>query len=148
MPIPPFTADGLLPEGVHACSLSEVRERFGLFQGTDRRPALLGRLLEFLKEAGESAVVDAVYVDGSFVTASALPNDIDLIVLVRADLDLTADLLPAGYNVISRSRVRKRFGFDIVAVRAGTLEVDEAVSFFQQVRGQPQNRKGILRLTL
>ena len=44
--------------------------------------------------------------------------------------------------------VRKRFGFDMVAVRENTAELDEAVAFFKQVRGKPGLRKGILRLTL
>jgi hypothetical protein len=112
------------------------------------RCCLISGLLDFLKEARESALVEAVFVDGSFVTASDVPNDIDLILVVKEDFNLTVDLLPTQYNVISRSRVRKRFGFDIVAVRAGTLEVDEAVAFFQQVRGRPDDRKGILRLTI
>jgi hypothetical protein len=34
----------------------EIRERFGLFQGADRRPVLFDRLIEFLKEARESAM--------------------------------------------------------------------------------------------
>ena len=80
-------------------------------------------------------MVEAVCVDGSFVIAADIPNDIDLILVVRKDFNLAVDLLPAQYNLISRARVQRRFGFDIVAVRSGSPEVDEAVSFFQQVRG-------------
>jgi len=40
MPIPDLNEDGLLPEGIHEASLEEVRERFGRFQRTDRRPDL------------------------------------------------------------------------------------------------------------
>jgi hypothetical protein len=148
MPIPPLTGAGLLPEGVHECTLDDIRERFGLFQRMDRRPVLFSRLIEFLKEARESAMVEAVCVDGSFVTAADIPNDIDLILVVRKDFNLAVDLLPAQYNLISRAHVQRRFGFDIVAVRSGSPEVDEAVSFFQQVRGRPDDRKGILRIII
>jgi hypothetical protein len=34
MPIPPLDEDGLLPEGIHECSLEEIRARFGSFQVT------------------------------------------------------------------------------------------------------------------
>jgi hypothetical protein len=57
-------------------------------------------------------------------------------------------LSPAAYNVISKRRVQRRFGFDMVAVREGRTEVDDAVAFFQQVRQQPALRKGLLRVRL
>ena len=87
-------------------------------------------------------------IDGSFVTAQSHPNDIDLILTIAEDYDFAADLLPSQYNVLSKTRVRKRFGFDLVAVRENTAELDEAVVFFEQVRGKPTVRKGILKLTL
>jgi hypothetical protein len=55
---------------------------------------------------------------------------------------------PAQYTLISKRSVQRRYGFDIVAVRANSVEYDEAVAFFQQVRHQPALRKGILRLNL
>jgi len=93
-------------------------------------------------------MVEAVCVDGSFVTAADVPNDIDLILVVKEDFNLAFDLLPTQYNLISRTRVQRSFGFDIVTVRAGNPEVDEAFTFFQQVRGRPDDRKGILRIIL
>jgi len=87
-------------------------------------------------------------IDGSFVTAETDPNDIDLIAIIQRDYDFSADLLPSQYNVVSKTRVRKRFGFDLVAVREDTTELDDAVAFFEQVRGKPGLRKGILKLTL
>ncbi len=54
MPIPAFDADGLLPEGIHACSLQEVRARFGGFQETDRRPRLMGQLEVYWSDAQAS----------------------------------------------------------------------------------------------
>lgn len=147
MPIPALNQDGLLPVGIHDCTLDEIRARFGTFRGSDQRPRLLAKLEAFIAEARAAGLVRSVIVDGSFVTSKAEPNDIDLIGVVSAEHDYTADLLPSQYNVLSRFRVRKRFGFDMVAAREGT-ETGDAVGFFQQVRGQPHLRKGMLRLTL
>jgi hypothetical protein len=148
MPIPTLNRDGLLPVGIYDCTLAELKSRFGVFQTTDQRPRLFARLEGFLVEARATGLVCSILVDGSFVTSKPNPNDIDLVVVAAAALDLAADLLPGQYNVLSKFRVRKRFGFDMVAVREGTSEYDEAAAFFQQVRNQPHLRKGILRLSV
>ncbi len=83
MPIPELNQDGFLPEGIHAASLEEVRERFGRFQRTDRRPALFAKLSTYMAEVRASGLVVAVIVDGSFVTAKDEPSDIDLILVLR-----------------------------------------------------------------
>ncbi len=35
IPIPAFTPDGLLPEGIYDCTVEELRRQFGSFQVTD-----------------------------------------------------------------------------------------------------------------
>ncbi len=148
MPIPASNPDGLLPIGIHDCTLDELKARFGAFQSNDQRPRLFARLQGFLAEVRAAGFVRSVLVDGSFVTSKPAPNEIDLILVVASDHDVSADLLPSRYNVLSKNRVRKRLGFDIVAVREGTSESEDAVAFFQQVRYQPSLRKGILKLTI
>lgn len=117
MPIPSLDRDGFLPAGVHDCTLAELKARFGVFQNSDRRPKLFARLESFLTEARAARLVRSIIVDGSFVTARPDPNDIDLILVVARDHDVSADLSPAAYNVVSKKRVQTRFGFDMVAVR-------------------------------
>ena len=148
MPIPSLNQDGLLPVGIHDCTLAELKIRFGVFQSNDQRPRLFARLESFLAEVRAAGLVRSVLVDGSFVTSKPDPNDIDLVVVVLSGHDYTADLLPSQYNVLSKFRVRKRFGFDMVAVREGTAEFDDAAAFFRQVRNRPHLRKGILRLNV
>lgn len=87
-------------------------------------------------------------VNGSFVSGKAEPNDIDLIVELDASHDFTADLNPAEYNVVSKIRVFRRYGFDLLVARSGSPEYCRWVEFFQQVRLEPGVRKGILRVTL
>ena len=148
MPIPPFDHDGLLPDGVHRCTLEEIRDRFGSFLGSDHRPRLFEKLEAFLREAKASEMVVAVLVDGSFVTGKACPNDIDLIVVLSRGHDFLADLSPSAYNVLSKRRVQRRFGFDLLVAREGSVEYDRWVEFFQQVRLEPGRVKGILSLYL
>ncbi|MEK7675796.1 MAG: hypothetical protein AAB676_08195 [Verrucomicrobiota bacterium] len=148
MPLPTLNRDGLLPASIHDCTFDELKAGLGSFQGNDQRPRLFARLEGFLAEARAAGLVRCILVDGSFVTSKPDPNDIDLVAVVSSGHDFAADLLPSQYNVLSKFRVRKRFGFDMVAVREDTTEFDEAAAFFQQVRNRPHLRKGILRLNL
>ena len=147
MPIPAFE-QGLLPVGVHECTMDELKTRFGSFQASDRRPHLFGKLQEFVVEVKRSGFVRHLVIDGSFVTSRADPQDIDLIIVVVSNHDISADLSPGQYNLVSKKRVRDRLGFDIIAVRENTREYEEAVAFFQQVRGEPARQKGLLRVTV
>ena len=87
-------------------------------------------------------------IDGSFVTAKADPNDIDLILALDRNHDFKADLAPAHYNLVSKRAVQRRFGFDMLTVREETIDYVEAAAFFAQVRGGRFGRKGILRIRL
>ena len=114
--IPPFNENGWLLEGIYDCTLDEAAERFGEFQGSDRRPQLWVRFNEFIRELKACEFLEAVLVDGSFVSAKPDPNDIDLVLVVAAAHDFSTDLPPVQYNLLAQQRVRRRFGFDIVAV--------------------------------
>jgi hypothetical protein len=146
--IPPLNEHGWLPEGVHDCTLEEAAARFGGFQRSDRRPVLWARFLEFIREAQASGLIDAIVVDGSFVTAEPVPNDIDLVLVVSVHHDFSVDLLPLHYNVLSQRRVRQRFGFDIVVAIQESETLEQAVAFFEQARQQPGAKKGLLRIRI
>src|ERR1044072_7429317 len=118
--IPALEENGLLPEGIHDCSLAEAEARFGRFQESDRRPHLWNRFMEFIREAKASGLIESIVIDGSFVTAKSSPNDIDLILLVSATYDFTADLPPHQYNILAQQRVRRRFQLDIVVTKNGS----------------------------
>ena len=146
--IPPFNEHGWLPDGIHDCTLQEAAERFGAFQSSDRRPRLWARFAEFIREAKTGQLIEAVLVDGSFVTAEPDPRDIDLVLVVAASHDFSADLPPARYNLLAQQRVHKRFGFDIVVVKNGSGNFDHAIAFFHQVKHRPGMKKGILRIKI
>ncbi len=146
MAIPPFNEHGWLPDGIHDCTLEEAAGQFGGFRRSDRRPELWARFTEFVREAQACGLIEAILVDGSFVTAEPAPNDIDLVLVVAANHDFSADLPPVQYNLLAQRRVWRRFGFDIVVVRNGSENLEQAVAFFQQVKQRPGAKKGILRI--
>jgi len=93
--IPPLNEHGCLPDGIHDCTMDEVAGRFGSFQTSDRRAQLWTRFTEFIRELAICGFMEAVLVDGSFVTAIAEPNDIDLVLVTASSYNLSTDLPPA-----------------------------------------------------
>jgi hypothetical protein len=146
MPIPELDDRGLLPVGLHTCTLSEIRARFGQFRSSDRRCRLVDTLEAYVEELRLSRLVAWLVVNGSFVTDKPDPHDIDLVVVLRSDHNLVGELRPFEYNAISRRRVKKRHDFDVLLAREGSRELGEFVAFFQQVRGEPDLSKGVLRV--
>jgi predicted nucleotidyltransferase len=148
MPIPDLDADGLLPEGIHEATIDDVRAGFGRFQRTDQRPHLFERLEKFILEARSTGLIAALIVNGSFVTGKDEPSDIDLVVVLRPDHDFQVELPPFQYNTLSKRRVRKRYRFDVLLAREDSIEYEEYVRFFQQVKERPHRQKGILKVLL
>jgi len=148
MPIPPLNEKGLLPPGEHVCTLDEARERFGSFQGNDHRRRLFSRLEQLVNELRRSGLFSALVVDGSFATAKSAPEDIDVIVAMRRGHDWAADLSPDDYALVSRSVIRRRFGFDVFLAGDGDTAYGSYVEFFSRVRENATVRKGMLRIEL
>jgi hypothetical protein len=126
----PELQDGVLPEGIHLCTLEEVKEAFGRFLRSDRRPQLTERLTRYIQDARNSGVVSAILIDGSYVTSKEEPGDIDLIVALRPDLDLTAEMRPLEYNIQSKTMVKKLYGFDVLPAVDGSESYQRFLDFF------------------
>ena len=90
----------------------------------------------------------ALLVDGSFATAKAAPNDIDLVAVLRPGHDFERDLAMSEYAPVSRALLRRRFGFDVVIAERDSALYKSYVEFFGLVREAPDARKGLLRLRL
>jgi hypothetical protein len=102
--------------------MDEIGQRFASFQRTDRRKQLWDRFIDFMREVKASGLVEAVLVNGSFATAKTEPNDIDLVMIISAQNDFSAELGPSEYNVLSKRRVHRRFGFDLLVAHTGSEE--------------------------
>ncbi|MCI0376834.1 MAG: hypothetical protein L0215_04460 [Gemmataceae bacterium] len=147
----------LLPDGVHESSLKEVEEFFGGFQKSDRRLKLFKKLRDYLAAVKKAGCGTSVIINGSFVMGCVdEPDDIDVILVLPADWDGDADLKPYQYNLVSKRRVKKSYGFDMVSVQPDSDQEKEWISFFCQVNvkwctafGWPDKlTKGIVRVAL
>ena len=148
MPIPLFNADGVLPAGLHDTTLDEVRGRFGSFQGSDQRPRLFAQFEELVSAMKRSGFFEALLIDGSFVTAKAAPDDIDLIAVLRPGHDFERDLPISEYALVSRTMLRRRFRFDVIIAERDSSVYTTSVEFFSRVRDRPDLKKGLLQLKL
>ena len=140
--------DGFLPPWIYDCTLAEVRDRFGRFQGSDQRPRLFARLEELFQAMQRSGLFEALLVDGSFVTSKPAPNDVDLIVVLRLGHNFERDLPMSEYALVSRAILRRRYGFDVVIAEKDSQLCKTYVEFFSRVRDNPDVSKGMLRLSL
>jgi hypothetical protein len=80
--IPAFTEQGFLPPGVYQATLDEFKERFVVFQRSDRRFRLFVQLEKLLDQAAQARIVKRILIAGSFVSAKPEPNDFDCIVVL------------------------------------------------------------------
>jgi|SRR5262245_23318398 len=143
--IPPLGPLGRLPAGLHEATWDELVARFGT---TPRRLSLL---------AGLKAALDALragcrraYVDGSFVTAKAMPNDVDVCwEMAGVDFDRLEQMEPVPLDWSQRRAAQKaRFGCELfIADSAADPWGTPYLEFFQHDRetGEP---KGIVVLDL
>ena len=76
MPIPDLDEHGLLPPGIHDCSLAEMKAKF---VWNDRRRQLMCSFVRFLRSEIDNVFDGPVCADGSFVTDKECPNDIDVV---------------------------------------------------------------------
>ncbi len=106
MLIPELNENGFLPEGIHEASLEEIRERFGRFQRTDRRPALFTKFSLFMVEVRAS---------GRNRGANMIENDAQLVqtleamgLMYRALASLRKEVLPKSrqwFNLMAEGPV-------------------------------------------
>ena len=141
--IPAPNAIGELPPGMHTATLEEVE---AVFVTTPRRRHLfegLRRAVQNLSAAG----VRRVFIDGSFVTTKADPNDIDGCWEWTEEVHL--DLLDPVLLDFTQTRgaMREKYGVDFflatwVEAGSGLTFLD----FFQ--RNRADDPKGIVQLDL
>ena len=152
-----FDERGLLPVGVHDADLDEVEAAFSRFRRTDKRMRLFARLAEYVAELRRSAIPGHLIIDGSFVMDLVNePGDIDIILVLAETWDMDAVLRPFQYNLVSKSDIKRDYGFDVIRVAIGSDDETRWTDFFSQVSprwigsfGWPASlRKGLVRVEL
>jgi hypothetical protein len=143
MALPAFTDAGDLPPGVHGAILSEVLERFG--QGSVQRRAVADRLTRLYQLAASTGQVARFVVFGSFVTAKADPNDIDILLLMEDTFDLVS--VPGEAALIFQHlEAQARFGASVFWTRrCGAIGGEQAMIEYWQLRRQGGQR-GIVEI--
>ena len=147
MPIPALNSHGLLPSGVHNCTLSEIVSCFGW---NEHRKRLLGDFSKFLKNEIQTMFSEPLFFDGSFVTDKELPDDIDVVL----DLCHAPDAMKwkgLDFMIKHQSRLKNLYNVDFWVNLPGNNDFSV---FFQYVgvktakmKGlHPNLLKGILRL--
>jgi hypothetical protein len=147
MPIPELDKNGLLPCGVHSCSLAEIAARFTWNQ---HRKMLFHQFHNFLSVELLPCFPDPVFFDGSFVTDKETPSDTDVVL----DLCHAPDARKwqgLQYMATHQDRIMDYYG---VHFWVNLPASSDFVSFFQYVgtktacsRGlEPKHQKGILRI--
>ena len=145
MALPAFNEDGDLPAGVHGATLSEVLERFG--QGSIQRCAVADRLNRLYQLAASTGQLARFIVFGSFVTAKAGPNDIDIILLMEDTFDL-ASVTGEAALVFQHMDAHARFGASVFWTRrSGAIGGEQAMIEYWQVRREGGQR-GIVEILL
>ena len=84
MPIPSLDKHGLLPHGIHDCTLAEIGQTFGR---NSHRQQLFQHFTNCLKIEIRPSFDNLIYVDGSFVTDKDQPDDIDIVLDLRNTSD-------------------------------------------------------------
>lgn len=129
-----LTPDRVLPDGIHDCTLDDVRNCFGQIQRSTRRITLCDKLERYLEELRAAGIPGWLIVDGSFVMECVdEPDDIDLILILSRSWNLTAELKPYQYNLLSKRNVKRNFRFDLFAVREGSIEEANWIRFFSKI---------------
>lgn len=148
MAIPGFDSHGLLPSGVHQCTLTEIEQALCW---NPHRQTLIQKFKICLSKEIRPLFPDPLYFDGSFITDKDLPDDIDVVLELSNSPD-----------------ARKWQGLMFMQTHQQRLMVDYRVHFWINLPGDndfshffqyigvktakfkglnPTHMKGILRIT-
>jgi hypothetical protein len=140
LPIPEFLSNGLLPAGLHDCSLQDVADRFSF---TPDRRLLFEKFRQAISFLPSHEAIDCILVDGSFAEDRPAPRDIDAVLVV-------GDLLDGGPGGLLLAWVATRHR-QLKATYSADLYVDDSAGVAEHWRGfwgqtRDGRPKGILRV--
>jgi hypothetical protein len=141
--IPQFRSDGYLPEGLWLASESEAVFRFGAATLWRRRLALrVRRWIELARGIGARRLL----IDGSFVTSTDDPKDVDAVVLLPVDFERMLDQgNPLALEL--ESMLLMRHPEEIFAAEDDS-DWNAWVEFFSRTREVDDRRKGLVEVEL
>ena|ERR1700694_5614434 len=144
MALQPFDSNGDLPEGVHRATLEEVFARFGY--GTPQREIVTGRLNRVLELARATGKLERFIIFGSYITAQPEPNDVDILLVMRDDLQ-EQDYDPDTFPMFDHVRAQRELGASLFVIRPGFIigeGVEQFIAHWQVKRDL--SRRGIVEV--
>src|SRR5688572_23379934 len=139
---PEFNEFGDLPPGVHAATMAEVLQ---YFRTTPRRELVARRLERIYDLARSSGHLARFIVFGSFVTAKAEPNDVDIFLLMENSFDVRT-LSPDARLVFDHTAAQNLLGASIFWIRrAAALGGEQLMVEHWQIK-RDGNKRGILEI--
>ena len=144
MALPLFTADGVLPEGIHEATLDEIQKKCCSYGDIERRNSLFNTLQKYINDVKKHDVKFYICIDGSYVTQKGSPGDLDVLIIYDFEynnkewLELISDkTAPLKYN-----------GLQILSAFIDSYGEDNLLDFAQDVKDNTNLRKGIVRVIL
>jgi len=113
--LPAFNQDGNLPEGIHLAAEDEVFMRFAT--SSARRQWLGEQLRSLVALAQSTGQLARVFLWGSFVTNTEVPNDLDVLLVMGTEFAVEAVPAPAQV-VFDHVQARLRFQADVFWTKA------------------------------
>lgn len=145
MALPEFDENGDLPPGVHPASFAEILDRFG--HGSIQRSAVSDRLNRVYQHAIATGKLARFVVFGSYVTAKAEPNDVDIVMIMKDEFDLTKVTGDAAL-VFQHSEADAHFGASVFWTRrSGAIGGEQQMIEYWQARREG-GRRGIVEIVL
>ena len=147
MSIPNLDAHGLLPAGVHDCTLMEIEQSFAWNR---HRRGLYRDFAWCVTDELRPLFAVPILVDGSFVTSAEAPNDVDVVLdVMKASHDDQQRCL--RFCDFHHKRLMADYRVDLWP---NLPNQDDMAAFFQHLRAQDarfagldeNHRKGILRV--
>lgn len=141
MPIPTLEPNGLLPTGVHECSLADISAQF---TWNDHRSGLFNRFRSFLDAELKPQFPYPIFFDGSFVTDKELPDDTDVV------LDLSFATDEHKWHALMFMRTHQQRIMDVYRVHfwINFPGDNDFAAFFQYVGVKTASAKGLNPLHL
>ena len=145
MPIPPFSTQGELPEGIHQVTMDEGIARFGT--GTPQRQLLASYLLRIYALVSATGKLERFIIFGSYVTATANPNDVDVF-LVMGEAFHVDEVSGEPRIIFSHAQAQSRLRASVFwATRSTSMtNIDDLLVGWQTKRDQ--TRRGIVEVII
>lgn len=152
MPIPQFDDRGLLPAGVHVCTLTEFKIWAGSIPNAEHRLMLVEKFERFLNDIVRPIAPGwPLVIDGSFVTDKKLPNDIDFALDLRDCGDPV--VLGEAFCTIFRGNSQNKVSYNVdgYVILPGGNDFQDFFGYVGQKTGNikginEKDRKGTLRV--